>query len=253
MILIINDSWISPVLRILIKTMNTSSLHSFHIPVMGLAYTIDTPVKVARYEINSVVSIIEDKLVELMRKYYYEKYQLAYKPITSKDDDHRANRITDYLNLINGIVKDQVQRLKNSAFTAGSELTKYFEMLPDNSLLRLAYERMLNSSSPQEKEALVKFLKSQVRSGQIDVNIMTKVDKNNHDKNGNILADSSDALAALRGYANSELINSSIIFSAGLNPRLFNYLEKLSVFNAKGWGQFDKTIIIKVSDYRSAL
>jgi hypothetical protein len=236
-----------------IKAMNTSSLHTFHIPVMGLAYTIDTPVKVARYGITSVISIIEDKLVELMRKYYYEKYQLTYKPITPKDEDHRANRITDYLNLINGIVKDQVEQLKNSAFTAGSEITKYFQMLPDDSLLRLAYERMLNASSRHEKEALAKFLKSQVRPGQIDVNIMTKVDKNNLDKNGNILADSSDALAALRGYANSELSGSSIIFSAGLNPRLFNYLEKLPAFNAKGWGRFDKKIIIKVSDYRSAL
>ncbi len=233
--------------------MNTSSPHTFHIPVMGLAYTIDTPVKVARYGINSVVSIIEDKLVELMRKYYYEKYQRTYKPITATEDDHRAKRITDYLNLINSIVKDQVGRLKNSDFAAGSEITKYFEMLPDGSLVRLAYEHMLNSNSPHEKEALVQFLKSQIRSGQIDVNIMTKVDKNNPNKEGNIIPDSSDALAALRGYANSELTNSSIIFSAGLNPRLFNYLEKLPAFNAKGWGEFDKKIIIKVSDYRSAL
>lgn len=247
------NTWISPVLWTLIEAMNTSSLHTFHIPVMGLAYTIDTPVKVARYGINSVVSIIEDKLIELMRKYYYEKLQLIYKPISSKDDDYRAKRITDYLNLINDIVKDQVDRLKNSAFTEGSELTKYFEMLPDDSLLRLTFERMLKSTSSHEKEALAQFLKSQVRPGQIDVNIMTKVDKNNPDKEGNNIPDTSDALAALRGYANSELSNSSIIFSAGLNPRLFNYLEKLQAFNPKGWGKFDKKIIIKVSDYRSAL
>jgi hypothetical protein len=232
--------------------MNTS-LHTFHIPVMGLAYTIDTPVKVARYGINSVVSIIEDKLLELMRKYYYEKQQLIYKPITSREDDYRAKRITDYLNLLNSIVKDQVDRLKNSAFAKGSELSKYFEMLPGNNMLRLSYEKMLNSDNRHEKEALTTFLKSQIRPGNIDVNIMTKVDKNNYDKNGNLLPDSSDAIAALRGYANSELTNSAIIFSAGLNPRLFNYLEKLQGFNAKGWGKFDKKIIIKVSDYRSAL
>lgn len=134
--------------------MNTS-LHTFHIPVMGLAYTIDTPVKVARYGVNSVVSIIEDKLVELMRKYYYEKHQLTYKPISSREDDYRAKRITDYLNLINSIVKDQIDRLKNTAFAAGSEISKYFEMLPGNSMLRLAYERMLNSASDHEKEALI--------------------------------------------------------------------------------------------------
>lgn len=233
--------------------MNTPSMHTFHIPVMGLAYTIDTPVKVARYGINSVVSIIEDKLVELMRRYYYGKYQLPYKPISSKEEDYRARRITDYLNLINTIVKGQIENLKNMTFAAGSEVSKYFEMLPADNVLKLAYERMLNADSDYEKEAIIKFLKSQVRPGQIDVNIMTKVDKNNFDKQGSLLADLSDAVAALRGYANSDLTNSSIIFSAGLNPRLFNYLEKLTAFNAKGLGQFDKKIIIKVSDYRSAI
>jgi hypothetical protein len=233
--------------------MNASASHTFHIPVMGLAYTIDTPVKVARYGINSVVSIIEDNLVELMRRHYYGKYKLPYIPITQKEDDYRAKRITDYLNLINSIVKDQIDKLKNAAFATGSEISRYFEMLPTGSVLRLAYERMLNSEIATEKEALIQFLKNQIRPGQIDVNIMTKVDKNNYDKTRNAIGDSSDAVAALRGYANSDLTNSAIIFSAGLNPRLFNYLEKISAFNARGWGEFDKKIIIKVSDYRSAI
>lgn len=172
--------------------MNSTSPHTFHIPVMGLAYTIDSPVKVARYGINSVVSIIEDKLVELMRKYYYKKYQLPYHPISATENDYRAKRITDYLNLINHIVKDQFERLKNTAFTAGTEITKYFEMLPGNSVLRLAYERMLSAGGHHEKEALIRFLKSQMLPGRIDVNIMTKVDKNNYDRKGNLLQDSSD-------------------------------------------------------------
>ncbi|HEY0656202.1 MAG TPA: hypothetical protein VGD65_23875 [Chryseosolibacter sp.] len=233
--------------------MNLTPLHSFHIPVMGLAYTIDTPVKVARFGIDSVISIIEDKLVELMRQHYYKELDVPFKPISQKEDDYRARRITDYLNLVNGIVKAQVENLKNTAFVAGSEITKYFEMLPCNNVLRVAYEKLMNSDIDQEKDALIKFLRSQIRPGRIDVNIMTKVDKDNHDKQGNLIADSSDALSALRGYANSELTNSAIVFSAGLNPRLFNYLEKLPAFNAKGLGEFDKKVIIKVSDFRSAL
>ena len=52
--------------------------------------------------------------------------------------------------------------------------------------------------------------------GKIDVNIMTKLDKTNYDPDGNELPSQfSDALSALRGYANSR-IKSSIIFSAGL-------------------------------------
>lgn len=47
--------------------------HTFHIPVMGLGYTIDTPAKVARYGISSVISIIEDNLVEEIRKRYCEQ------------------------------------------------------------------------------------------------------------------------------------------------------------------------------------
>jgi hypothetical protein len=230
-----------------------SSPHNFHIPVMGLAYTVDTPIKVARYGINSVISIIEDKLIELMRKHYYEQSKIPYQPIPASEEDYRAKRITDYLNLVNRIVKEQVEKLKQSSFEADSEIVKYFEMLPENSILRKVYLTMQSSKNEHEKQALVTYLQNQVQPGRIDVNIMTKVDKNNHDKAGNIRTESSDALAALRGYALSDLTNSAIIFSAGLNPRLFNYLEKLPGFNAKGLGKFDKKIIIKVSDYRSAL
>ena len=125
---------------------------------MGLAYTIDTPVKVARYGIDSVVSIIEDKLIELMRKYYYAQYNLPYQPISSKEDDYRAKRITDYLNLLNTIVQQQFDRLKNTAVAAGTEITKYLEMLPGNSPLRQAYERVLTSDSQHEKDALTALL-----------------------------------------------------------------------------------------------
>ena len=109
--------------------MRAAAPHTFHIPVMGLAYTIDTPVKVARFGINSVISIIEDNLVEKMRMHYYAQLGRPYHPITSKETDYRARRITDYLNLINGIVQGQAEELRNSSFNPGSEICKYFEML----------------------------------------------------------------------------------------------------------------------------
>lgn len=233
--------------------MNNTPLHTFHIPVLGLAYTIDSPVKVARYGINSVVSIIEDRLIELMRMHYYKQTDKPYIPITPKDHDFRASRITDYLNLINDIVKTQLEKLAATAFEAGSEICKYFDMLPDGHSLRLLYTEMMSTSDRNRKTLLDDVLRKHVRAGRIDVNIMTKVDKNNYDANGDILADSSDALAALRGYANSNLTNSAVIFSAGLNPRLFNYLESMPAFQPKGWGIFDKSVVVKVSDYRSAI
>ncbi|MEZ0486612.1 hypothetical protein [Fibrella aquatica] len=226
-------------------------VHSFHIPVMGLAYTIDTPLKVARFGINSVISIVEDRLIESMRSHYYRVANEPYVPILSSETDFRARRITDYLNLMNRLVQEQIEKVKQATLEAGSELVRYVDMLPDGSALKELYQRMVATDSAVEKASLEQLFRSQIQAGSIDVNIMTKVDKNNLDKQGGAL--DSDAVAALRGYANSTLTNSSIIFSAGLNPRLFNVLEGCPEFDAKGPGEFDKKVVIKVSDYRSAL
>ncbi len=233
--------------------MNNSSPHSFHIPVMGLAYTIDSPIKVARFGISSVMSIIEDRLVEMMRKHYYTGTGREYVPISNHEDDYRAKRITDYLNLVNSIVKSQMENLRNSAFEAGSEIVKYFDMLPDENPLRQFYTTMMRCSDPSEKKRMADYLRSKIVPGSIDVNIMTKTDRNNYSKNGELLTDGSDAVSALRGYANSALVNSSVVFSAGMNPRLYDYLGTLPAFEVNADASFDKKVIIKVSDYRSAL
>ena len=220
---------------------------------MGLAYTIDTPIKVARFGISSVISIVEDRLVEMMRSHYYPTINLTYEPISAHETDYRAKRITNYLNLVNTIVQAQVENLKKAAFEAGSELVKYFEMLPDNSALKKLYRQMMNTNDQPEKEKIETYLRTQIRPGNIDVNILTKPDRDNYNKAGGLPEDSSDAVAALRGYAKSNLTNSSVIFSAGMNPRLYNYLGTCSEFDANEDGGFTKKVIVKVSDYRSAL
>ena len=227
--------------------------HKFHIPVMGLAYTIDSPVKVARFGISSVISIVEDRLVEMMRKHYYPTIKLAYQPISTNEPDYRAKRVTDYLNLVNTIVREQVEKLKKTAFEKGSEIVKYFEMLPDNSTLKKMYRQMLNTNDLPEKEKLAIYLRTQIRPGNIDVNILTKPDRETYTKNGVLVQDGSDAVAALRGFAKSNLTNASVIFSAGMNPRLYNYLGNCSEFDVTEDGKFTKKVIVKVSDYRSAL
>lgn len=233
--------------------MQTASHHSFHIPVMGIAFTIDSPIKVAKYGINSTLSIIEDNLVEIMRKHYYQEIGEPYIPITIKETDYRARRITDYLNLTNKIVKQKFEELKNSAFESGSEILKYLELLPEGSSLKRRYMQLFQQVDPREKEKLQEELRQQIIPGNIEVNIMTKVDKVNLAKDGTPIEDGSDALTALKGYAESDLENSSIVFSAGLNPRLYNYMEKFSAFDVSENGTFKKKVVIKVSDYRSAL
>lgn len=92
-----------------------------------------------------------------------------------------------------------------------------------------------------------------MKAGSIDVNIMSKVDRTNYAKDGTMLSDEfSDAKAALRGYAESTL-TSSIVFSAGFNRSLLGYLTQFKDFYRDENGFIKKKIIIKVSDFRSAL
>lgn len=227
--------------------------HTFHIPVMGLAFTIDTPVKVARFGITSVISIIEDRLIETMRKHYYESTNRPYFPISTHEPDYRAKRITDYLNLLNTIVDEQMRVLRAESFDPGSDIVKYFEILPNRSILKKLYHEMIITTDDIEKKTKQDYLRTRIVPGRIDANIMTKVDREHRDRNGAIVPDGSDAVAALRGYCNSSLNNSSIIFSAGLNPRLYNYLERLNTFDPDENFEFNRKVIVKVSDYRSAL
>ena len=74
---------------------------------MGTGFTIDTPIKVAKYGISSVVSLVDDILVENMREYYSKTMNLPFKSISEKIDDFRAKRFTEYLNLMDDIVKEK--------------------------------------------------------------------------------------------------------------------------------------------------
>ncbi len=233
--------------------MSISSLHTFHIPVMGLAYTVDTPLKVARFGISSVVSIVVDNLLEDMRKFYCEQENESYIPIKDGDADYRARRITAYLDLLNRMVAKQSAQLRAEPFDKGTAIVKYFELLPPASPVRNLYNQMTGLEEGEEKRSLQEILRKKIIAGAIDVNIMTKCDKVNYDKTGEPLpSEYNDAMAALRGFANSQL-HSAVVFSAGLNPRLYSYCETFGDFFPDENGSTKKKIILKVSDYRSAL
>ena len=122
--------------------------HSFHIPVLGLGFSIDTPLKVARYGITSVVSVVDDDLIERMRQFHSEKNNRPYQPIKKTDEDHRAKRITSYLNLLNDLVNEQVTDLRKQEFMPDSDVTRYFELLPNGSNSKEAYLLMLGEHDP---------------------------------------------------------------------------------------------------------
>src|SRR5690606_31105106 len=116
--------------------MNEANQHTFHIPVMGLGFTIDTPLKVARFGISSALSLADDHLLEQMREFHAAASGRPFNPISVKSDDYRARRITAYLDLLHDLVEQQVEQLRNGEFGPDSELSMYFELLPDGSALK---------------------------------------------------------------------------------------------------------------------
>ena len=234
-------------------TMNkalTRSPHTFHIPVMGTGFSIDTPLKVARYGISSVISLVDDVLIEQMRQYHSAHHNIEFQPITKQTEDFRAKRITAYLDMLNDLIIQQSIDLKSSIFEPGSEISKYFELLPD-SPLKKNYENMLSEIDIDKKHKMQTKLRDEIRSGSIDVNIMTKLDRDIYKNGEKLPPHNSDALSALRGYAKSSLI-SSIVFSAGMNRRLYGYLPEFDDFYPNENGYSKKKITLKVSDFRSA-
>jgi len=224
--------------------------HSFHIPVMGIGFTIDTPFKVAQYGMDSVISLVDDILLEKLRKMYSDKFEIPYKEITNKIDDFRAKRITSYLNLISDLAEKKFDDLKNITIEKSDELKAYINMLPDSSTLKAEFRKLTEKGFNISE---IKDWASQALTmGSIDVNIMTKVDKDNYSKDIKLPVEYNDAHAALRGFANSKL-KSSLILSAGMNPRLYAYMSQFNDFYPNEDGQFNKKIILKVSDYRSAM
>lgn len=226
-------------------------LHNFHIPVMGLAYTIDSPVRVAQYGISSVVSIIDDEIIEKMKNFYSAKFNLNYASISTRVEDYRAKRITAYLDMLDDIVNEKFEAFKEEISKNKTALMSFLEMLPNTSELTAGLQNLLN-----QKEGITSsiknFIEKHLSPGSIDVNIMTKVDKDNFKNHNQLPVMYNDAHASLRGFAKSRL-SSSMVLSAGMNPRLYSYIEEFDDFYPDENGNIKKKIILKVSDFRSAM
>jgi hypothetical protein len=226
-------------------------LHTFHIPVMGLAYTIDSPIRVAKYGISSVISIADDDLIEKMNAFYHQKFELPYQEITQKMPDYRAARITSYLNLVDKIVQKKFEDFKKELIESKLALENYIALLPNTSEIKKGLQHFI-AEGITFKENIQQYLENHISPGAIDVNIMTKLDKDNFNNTEQLAVTFNDAHAALRGFANSSL-TSSVVLSAGMNPRLYSYFENFSSFFPDVNHKLQKKITLKVSDFRSAL
>lgn len=216
---------------------------------MGIGYTIDTPLKVGHLGISSVISLVDDILIEKMREFHSHNMNVPFKAISSSIEDFRAKRITAYLDLMDKALKKKVEELKESIRKKSDAWDAYIEMLPETSELKQKCIKFWNEHSLADAK---QWLLEHMPVGSIDVNIMTKLDRETFRKGQKLPAEFNDAHSALRGFANST-VKSALVLSAGMNPRLYSYLEEFEGFYPDQSGQLNKKIILKVSDYRSAL
>lgn len=226
------------------------SEHYFHIPVMGTGFTNTTPLEVAPFGVSSVIALADDTLLEQMRKALSKKFGIEYQPIGPKEDDSRARRTRAYLDLIADEVQRRFEALRTSPFEPGSPIQRYFELLPETAT-KAKWRTLSNLTDPAERARTETQLRAAVILGQIEANIMTKLDSAFTVAGVPKSTNQSDALASLRGFAMSKL-RSCVVLSAGINQRLFAYAATLDAFFPDENGVFEKRICLKVSDFRSA-
>ncbi len=217
---------------------------------MGIAFTVDSPLKLARYGISSTVSLVDDLFLEQMRKHHSAECGDDYVAIKKTAPNGRALRITAYLDFLDRQVAKQMRVMRALPFEEGSDICRYFELLPP-SPLRTQYQAMLDCDDASEKERLQEALRGEIKAGAINANIMTKLDRDRDRKGVPLPLGDSDALAAARGFAKST-VDGSLILSAGMNPRLFAYIATLEEFQPDEKGYIRKRLVLKVSDFRSA-
>ncbi len=227
--------------------------HQFHIPVMGTGHSIDSPIRVAHLGINSVISVVDDLLLEKIRKHYCNEFNLPYKNIPRSSLDGRAERVTAYLETVQQIVSEKFESVKNLPLFENNIKDQYFSLLPESNPLKEAYHAILSITDNKSRQSAEQKLTDQMTPGLIEVNIMAKVDSLKLDKDDNPMSpEYSDASAALRGFAESTL-DSALVLSAGFNPRLYSYIADFKDFYRDQTGKIKKKIVLKVSDFRSAL
>ncbi|WP_173475168.1 hypothetical protein [Fibrobacter succinogenes] len=210
-------------------------VHEIHIPVMGICYTADTPIRVAHLGITSVISLVDDGLLEEYRMAYAERLGLD----LGSPQTTRIGRIRSYLDFVADEVDRKFTRLCAERFDGGSDKDLYFLMLPLDSRLRVEYDGIF-AKTGLARIAAEAALTEKMEPGEIQANIMVSL---NHDE---------AAFDAVRGFAASK-VKGSLVLSAGVNLAVFEEIAKYKDFYRTRDKAPTKKIILKVSDYRSAL
>lgn len=223
--------------------------HSFHIPVMGAGFTIDSAIRVSHLGIDSVLALNATTLQEKLRKKFCHEYGLPYIEIADTVEDCHAKRITEYLNVIHQLCLKNFNKVRSFAHIQKEETLRCIGLLPNGEDLKREFLEVQATGNEQKCQD---WIDENLSMGSIDVNIMTKLDRENYYKGEKLSFEHNEGHIGVRGFANSTL-ESSLVLSAGFNPRLFNYITEFKDFYPDKTGKFKKRITLKVSDFRSAL
>lgn len=221
---------------------------------MGICYTVDSPIRVAPFGMTSVISLVDDGLLEEYRMAYAEREGVD----VGAPEHERVGRIRAYLDFVADEIERRFAALQGlrirgglaPQFATGSAVgpndkDRYFLMLPADSPLRKEYEQVCSKQGMARIGAEVE-LTSKMQMGEIQANIM--VNLNHMDA----------ALDAVHGFALSK-IHGSLVLSAGINLGVFEEIARHECFYRREGVSGErsraptKKIILKVSDYRSAL
>ena len=144
--------------------------HSFHIPVMGIGFSVDSALKVARFGINTVMSLSGNSLHEKLRKFHSEKHGIPYEKITKEVDDFKAKRTTAYLNFLDNQITKTFDNYANSPLQYKGEIEKCIDLLPNNSNLKQEFHNLMEA--PLVPSKIKNWIETNLEVGSIDVNII---------------------------------------------------------------------------------
>lgn len=145
-------------------------LHKIHIPVMGICYTADTPLRVAHYGITSVISLVDDGLLEDYRLAYAKRLGID----VGEKESSREKRIKMYLDFLTDETERKFNWICGLHFDGKSAKDIYFKMLPANSPLKKEYEAVCSKTGLARLGDEVALTKK-MQCGEIQANIMVNL------------------------------------------------------------------------------
>src|SRR4051812_47355641 len=121
---------------------------------MGIGFTVDSALRVAKLGISTVMSLADDRLIERVRRHYCDALGLPCLPVTAHDDDPRARRTTAWLDFVDGVVERQMAEIRAQPYRPGTDKWRYVSLLPDSSLIKQRFLRGEDASADLRRGAI---------------------------------------------------------------------------------------------------